>query len=258
MSQLVEFAFSAGGVVVALLIAASWLWLRPQSNEARRFLVAAALTYTTASIYALPVLGTRLLALGYHRFSPADVQPGRTAVVVLGGGAETVQGWGEQRLSAPNSIEAARVLETFRVYKLVDPSWIISSGGSPMALPMAQPDSIVMRDVLVRIGVPESRILLESASRDTHDEAVRIAPTLRSLNVEHLILVTSEVHMRRSIGAFRAQGWSAVPAIAPDPHLGDPWREWIVPRHNGLLFSGEFVHEILGIGYYWMRGWWQP
>jgi len=161
-------------------------------------------------------------------------------------------------LSVPNGIAAARILEAFRVYKLVDPSWIISSGGSSTSLAVAEPESIVMRDVLVRLGVPESRILLESASRDTHREAVLIAPTLRSLNVEHLILVTSEVHMRRSIGAFRAQGWSAVPAIAPDPHLVDPWREWIVPSQNGLLFSGGFVHEILGIGYYWMRGWWRP
>ena len=253
-----EFTFSAGGVVVVLLIAALWLWLRPPSNAARRFLIAAALAYTTASIYALPVLGTGLLAFGYHRFSPADVQPGRIAIVVLGAGAETVRGWGEQRLSVPNSSAAARVLEAFRVYKLVDPSWIISSGGSPTALPVAEPDSIVMRDVLVRLGVPESRILLESASRDTHREAVLIAPTLRSLNVEHLILVTSEVHMRRSLGAFRAQGWSAVPAIAPDPHLVDPRREWIVPTRNGLLFSGAFVPEILGIGYDWMRGWWRP
>ena len=101
MSQLVEFVFSASGVVVALLIAALWLWLRPPSNAARRFLIAAALAYTTASIYALPVLGTRLLALGYHRFSAADVQPGRIAIVVLGGGAETVRGWGEQQLSVP-------------------------------------------------------------------------------------------------------------------------------------------------------------
>ena len=64
--------------------------------------------------------------------------------------------------------------------------------------------------------------------------------------------------MRRSIGAVRAQGWSAVPAIAPDSHLVDPWREWIVPTRNGLLFSGGVVHEILGIGYDWMRGWWRP
>ena len=258
MSQLGGFAFSAGGVVVALLIAALWLWLRPQSNAARRFLIAAALAYTTASIYALPVLGTRLLASGYHRFSPADVQPGRTAIVVLGGGAETVQGWGEQPLSAPNPIAAARVLEAFRVYKLVDPSWIISSGGSSTSLSVAEPDSNVMRDMLVRLGVQESRILLESTSRDTHGQALLIAPTLLSLNVEHLILVTSEVHMRRSIGAFRAQGWSAIPAIAPDPHLVDPWRKWIVPSENGLLFSGGFVHKILGIGYYWMRAWWRP
>lgn len=62
--------------------------------------------------------------------------------------------------------------------------------------------------------------------------------------------------MRRSLGAFRAQGWQPSPAVAPDPHVRDPIGVWIVPTDIGLRLSGEVVHELVGIPYYAVRGWW--
>jgi uncharacterized SAM-binding protein YcdF (DUF218 family) len=112
-----------------------------------------------------------------------------------------------------------------------------------------------MRDALVALGVPGARIKLESLSRNTHDEAVLLSPVLHSLNIEHLVIVTSDVHMRRSLGIFRAQGWDAIPAIAPNPDAtlarAERWR----PTLEGLSLSGRVVHEMLGIPYYWARGW---
>jgi uncharacterized SAM-binding protein YcdF (DUF218 family) len=112
-----------------------------------------------------------------------------------------------------------------------------------------------MHDELVRLGVPASRVIVETASHDTHDEAVILAPMLRTHGIEHVVLVTSATHMRRSLAVFRAQGWNAVPAIAPDPGFTSTWAAWLLPSAIGLDLSHQVVHELIGLPYYWARGW---
>ena len=181
---------------------------------------------------------------------------GTTAVVVLGGADEFVEGWTDH-ITVTTVGEASRVLEASRVFRLTSPVWLISSGGSSNSPERTDASSVTMRDELVRLGVPPERILLESTSRNTYDEAVLIAPMLRSHAVQQLVLVTSDTHMRRALGAFRAAGWNAVPAIAPHPKAPLGWVWWMLPTVFGLELSSEVTHELLGIPYYWVRGRWR-
>jgi uncharacterized SAM-binding protein YcdF (DUF218 family) len=257
MNGLAAFLFSTGGVVVALLALAAWIWRRPASRAARRSLVAVATAYAVASTYVVPAAVTRSLTIGYHPFEARDVPRGTTAIVVLGAGALTVAGWQGQTLSVLNALGAARVLETSRVFRLIDPAVVISSGGLPDSGDSSEPSGIIMHDALVALGVPGARIRVESTSHDTHDEAVLIVPMLRDLKVDHVVLVTSDIHMRRAVGAFRAQGQDVIPAIAPDPRITLPALDRWRPTLHGLSLSAEVAHELLGIPYYWMRGWWR-
>jgi uncharacterized SAM-binding protein YcdF (DUF218 family) len=77
---------------------------------------------------------------------------------------------------------------------------------------------------------------------------------LRTLGANHVVLVTSDIHMRRSLGAFRAQGWRPIPAIASDPRFPKTLREWITPSNHGLAHTQLVVHEIAGLAYYAVRG----
>jgi uncharacterized SAM-binding protein YcdF (DUF218 family) len=257
MSAIVDFVLSSPGILAALCVAALWLWRRPESIAARRVLSAAALCYLVASIYAVPAGVTQALAHGYERFDARNAPAGTTALVVLGGGDLTVTGWDDRPLSVMNAAAAARVLEAVRVFRIVSPAWVISSGGGTTQA-RDVPSSVNMRDAFVALGVPPERILLESTSMDTHDEAVLIAPMLRHLRVNQVVLVTSDVHMRRSMGAFHAQGLHPIPAIAPDPRRLSPWSYKLRPTGYGLSFSAEVLHELIGIPYYWVRGWWRP
>jgi uncharacterized SAM-binding protein YcdF (DUF218 family) len=253
MSAFFSTLFTVSGVVVSVLVAALWCAARPRSAAARRFLLGVALAYTIASIYIVPYSVGRLLSSGYHRFDQADAPSGTNAVVILGAGDWVVQGWDERIF--PLNIEAAsRVLEAWRVYKLISPKWMISSGGS---VGRGEASSTNMREALVRLGVPSSRILLESDSYSTHDEAIFVTRMLRTLHVDKVVLVTGDIHMRRSVGAFRAQGIDAIPAMAPDSRGLYPWRGRMLPTAAGLELSRKVVHELLGIPYYWARGWWK-
>jgi uncharacterized SAM-binding protein YcdF (DUF218 family) len=81
---------------------------------------------------------------------------------------------------------------------------------------------------------------------------------LREKQIDRPVLVTSTLHMRRALGAFRAAGVNAVPAIARDPVSRTWWGAWLVPSDEGLSIGWALAHEGLGIAYYWARGWYRP
>lgn len=254
MSRAAYFVFSTPGVVWAMGLAAIWILLRPSSAAARRTIAIVAIAYLLASIYAVPMTVGALLSRPYHRFEEADVPPGRVALVVLGAGDEDIVGW-DRRITLANNVAATRVLETWRVYGIARPEWVISSGGNPYPGDQNESSAVNMRDMLVALGLPASRVIVESSSRETHENAQRSAAILRLLHPDGVILVTSAVHMRRAIGAMNAVGVSAVPAIAPDPWFQNGWQDWLAPSNHALYFSGEVAHELLGIPYYRLRGW---
>jgi uncharacterized SAM-binding protein YcdF (DUF218 family) len=244
---------SPGAVAIVFVVCALWVWLSPRSAAARRTMLAAAIFYFLASVYIVPAtIASIVLAAHTEPFEARAGDGAPTVVVLLGGGNQKVQG-----LAAAVSVmfpsEAARVLEAARVFEIVHADWIISSGG---ALPDETPSSEVMRDALVQLGVPPRQILLESDSRDTHDEAVLIAPMLKSRHVRRTILVTSAIHMPRALGTFRAAGVDAIPAPVREPGASLPAIRRGLPSAAGLLFSSQLAHECIGLAYYRLRGWW--
>jgi uncharacterized SAM-binding protein YcdF (DUF218 family) len=253
VADLISFVISTGGAVVAFLACVVMTAVWPRSSTVRRFVLAIALGFVAAGTYVVPALLTRLWSYGYQPFR-SDLRSPHTAIVLLGSGEEQVHGWSDP-WSVMNQVETERVLEAARVYKLIAPDWIISSGGGPYYDPSARPSSEAMRDALVQLGVPASRIVLESSSRDTHDEAVLIAPMLRARGVANVVLVTSAVHMRRSIGVFRAVNVSVMPAIAPASGPARIWYKRYLPSREGLEASAQLAHELIGTPYYWIRGW---
>ena len=255
MRELIWFLFSTGGLVVAVLAGTLWLRSRPHSAHARRFLFLIALVYAALTIYGIGEGIGRLLVVGINPLAAGDIPPGRTAIVVLGSTAYTARDWSNGTYSIVSRVDAARALEAVRVFRLVDAEWVISSGGRPRPDDPNEASGITMRDAMVTLGVPAARLIVETESRDTHDEAVIIAPLLRKLDVEHVVLVTSGTHMRRSLGTFRAQGIRAIPAIARDPYFAISWSDWILPSDLGLWKSSSVVHELIGLAYYTVRGW---
>lgn len=257
MSDLVWYVFSVGGIVCSFLIGALWTRARPRSYTPRRVLTALALAYALASVFGISYTLQRLLAAGFRPLARTDVPAGRNAIVVLGSASYTARSWSEETFSVLDRAAAARVVEAIRVFRLIDPAWVVSSGGVVDPRDPSEPTGATMREVLVQMGVPPARILVETASRNTHDEAVIVRSMLKPLQVDHVILVTSELHMRRSIGTFRAAGIEAIPAIARNSFFVDHWLEWVVPTSNGLAETSLLAHEVFGMAYYTLRGWYR-
>lgn len=242
--------------MVALVIAAAWSVIKPASRAARLFLLLVALGYTAASLYPIPRTVERWLASPYHPLTRADVPPGKSVVVLLGSGSYRREDWSGVKHSVVDPPGLERTLEAARVYRLVQADFVISSGGLVEPDEPNDPSGEIMRDTLVQLGVPNDRVIVEKNSSNTRDEAVLIAAMLRSLDVNHVILVTSEMHMRRAAGMFRAVGVEVIPAIARQ-------REYtgasinVIPSQTGLSTSALAVHELVGLAYYSLRGWYR-
>ena len=238
---------------MAVLAAAVWVYLRPTSRIARAFLGFVAVGYTLVSVYAVAHTVERWIGAPFHQLTRADVPPGRSVIVLLGSGSYRRLDWTGTKLSVLDPIGLERTLEAARVYRLVEPEFIVSSGGVIDPDSGEDPAGETMRDALLKLGVPPDRIIVERQSANTGDEAQLVAAMLASMGVQHVILVTSAIHMRRAAGMFRAVGVEVIPAIARQPDYLDPTFR-LLPTETGLKTSALVVHELAGLTYYWLKG----
>jgi len=251
------FLFSAGGVVSVLVVVALWVWFRPDSRAARRAVAVIAIFYLIASTFVVPQMVGNILRRPFHPLAASDVPAGNTAVVLLGSGSMTRTDWSDRPISVLDSIGAERTLEAARIYSLLHPLWVISSGG--LIDPdddENEPSGKTMKTALVALGVPEDRIIVESRSRTTREEATLVAGMLPALQIRSVVLVTSALHMRRSLAVFRSAGVEVIPAVARD-WQPDEWLFRLLPTQAGLRESAQVAHEIAGMVYYRMRGWYR-
>lgn len=250
------FLFSSSGAIVSLIVGVAWLFSRPKSRAPRFFLLLVAVSYALASIYPVPHAVERLLGAPYRQLTREDVPPGRTVIVLLGSGTYTRESWANTRKSVPDPIGLERTLEAARVFQVIEPAFVISSGGVIEPEPPANAAGETMKDTLVSLGVPPDRIIVEHESTNTRDEAVIVARMLPQLDAQHVVLVTSMIHMRRALGMFRAVGIEAIPAVARQRQFSGAMLN-ILPTETGLRLSALAVHELAGLVFYKFKGWYK-
>lgn len=148
---------------------------------------------------------------------------------------------------------ADRIVHAAALYKAGKAPLILVSGGSQ---PEARPEAEMTRDILEVMGVPRRSILLETRSRDTHDNAVFSAIMLKREGMRRILLVTSAYHMRRAQALFEAQDLEVVPAPTDFQRLVvEPVVPGWLPGVDNLARTTNALHEMLGYWVYRFRGW---
>jgi uncharacterized SAM-binding protein YcdF (DUF218 family) len=129
----------------------------------------------------------------------------------------------------------------------------VLSGGFPRSQP-GWSDADVMRDVVLRYGVPESQLIIENRSRSTAENARYTAEILRQKAIRKIVLVTDAVHMRRAQKTFEKCGLTVIPApcgFRPVYEFG--WGD-ALPSWEAIVWNEDVLHEIVGLVWYWARG----
>jgi len=186
------------------------------------------------------------------RFPAVTIPPEEVdGIVVLGGAIDDLT---SRDRNTPTLTSAANRLTTFvMLAKRYPRAKLVFTGGSGAIEQGVSNEAEYARILLEQLGLPPDRIVFESASRTTWENAVNTHALVKPRPSESWILVTSASHMPRAVGVFRKTGWT----VLPWP-VGYQSRDNIsaYAQSTGAKLSGLdwATHEWIGLAVYYLRG----
>ena len=176
----------------------------------RRF--AAVLCVAAFSILALSTwtsLGALMLNPLEERFPRPALPETVHGIVVLGGGFEGAinleRGGYELNSGGDRFVEAAILARRFPQAK------VVVTGGTGTLVMTGEADADTAPRLLTALGVEPARMIMETRSRNTHENAVFTRQLVAPEPGETWLLVTSAFHMPRSMALFRKEGFPVLP-----------------------------------------------
>jgi len=237
-------------LMLSLLIGAALLWSR-RWRRGRAVLSVVVLIMTCLTFLPIQPAITGLLE---NRFQQAPPLPEHVdGIIILGGMIRPAVSQARGRVTVNDAAE--RLIEGARLAHMHPEAKVLFTGGSADPLSPAARESDFAGLALRDMGVDESRLLLENRSRNTYENALYSKDLAPDHGQGTWILVTSALHMPRSVGVFRQMGWKVIPW--PVNYLTGGEQEWAnedVPVER-LYFLTRTLHELVGMAYYRARGW---
>jgi uncharacterized SAM-binding protein YcdF (DUF218 family) len=248
ISKLLWLIAAPGNFLLLVLVAGV---LRAIATGRRRgFVLIAVATLGFLAIATLPI-GAWLAAPLENRF-PATPMPERIdGIVVLGGSVDPILSLARGQVALIAA--AGRVTETVALARRFPTARILVSGGDGTLNPGLLSEAGETRDLLIQLGVAAQRIEVESASRNTYENAALSYAAAQPKPGENWLLVTSAMHMPRAMGSFRRAGWTIT------PYPVDYRTSTTIAMTPGLLLADNLTLTNLAtkewfglIGYYWL------
>ncbi len=193
--------------------------------------------------------------------------PVTTIMVLLGGGTEP------QEYPRPTvELDNSRVIYAAYLYKQGVSKYILLSGGTIDFLGGSGSPAAEMQTLLELMGVPAEALWLEDTSRNTYENAVNSRQMIEARVLaageqkQRIVLVTSAMHMPRSVALYQHQGFQVIPAPTDYTVTQLSWNQlWefnlttqifnLMPTASNLATTTNAIKEYLGILVYWLRGW---
>ena len=185
-----------------------------------------------------------------HDYPPCSLHeiPAADAIIVLGGVTRGIVP-GTDLTDLGGGVD--RIIHAAQLFKAGKAPRILLSGGNA---PGYQPEAEAMADILKLMGIPADKMLLETKSRNTVQNAQYSKEIFQHNGIEKIILVTSASHMRRAETIFRATGMSVIPA-ATDYQIVESapsFLDWL-PQAKALEMTTKGIKEYLGYWVYLVR-----
>jgi len=259
LSKLLPIFIYPLGLACCLLVIA--LLLKQQSRWMKITISAALFTLWIGGNGWVAMALTKSLEWQYF---PPEQLPKADIIVVLGGGTGPVQypreivelggaadrifyaGWLYHQGVAPRLLLTGGYL-----------SWRGTINGSP-AEDMAM--------ILKMLGVPDDSMLLEEKSANTYENALFSKDILDREGVSQVVLVTSALHMPRSVALFENQGIEVIPAPTDYTVTQINWEKlwefnltqqifYLFPTVGNLSATTSALKEYIGIWVSTLMGW---
>ncbi|MFY9311075.1 MAG: YdcF family protein [Bacteroidia bacterium] len=149
-----------------------------------------------------------------------------------------------------------RLIQAVELYKNGVIKKIIFTGGSGRLLHPEMKEGNYINRYLLYMGVPESDFTIEAESKNTYENAVFTKQSLNENSKNDFLLITSSMHMRRSLGCFNKAGLNVQP-YSTDRYAGPRKFEFdhlFIPEPSVLYDWTKLLHEMVGYITYKIAG----
>lgn len=194
-------------MLLMLIVGLVMLWTR-YARTGRRLVALAVVLLTIAG---LSPLGHAIMLPLENRFPSADLSSGKApdGIILLGGAQDMLVSAARGRPSLTEAGE--RFLEAAMLAKRFPQAKLLISGGSGGIIYNRQSEADAAAEIFADLGIAETRILRDSRSRDTYENARYSKEVADPKPGERWLLVTSANHMARAMGCFRTVGFAVEP-----------------------------------------------
>jgi uncharacterized SAM-binding protein YcdF (DUF218 family) len=184
--------------------------------------------------------------------APPANAPAPTGIIVLGGAvSEEVS---VARHSVALSDAAERVVAPILLKRLYPSARLVFTGGAGTVLGSNHTESEAVAQFWREAGVDPGDVVYEDRSRNTHENAVFTRDLVKPQPGERWLLVTSAMHMPRSIGIFRKAGFPVVAYPVDYRTSGDPLKSLSRSAATNFSVAEAALHEWAGLLVYWLTG----
>lgn len=189
-----------------------------------------------------------------------DIPAGKTYTwgVLLTGGMIKYTDTHPDRISSGEA--ADRMIQTFHLYQQGAIKKILITGGETSIANLMvdqSNESINVKRLLIKMGVPARDIFVENKARNTYENALYSSQMLKNyFKKDTIVLITSAMHLRRSILCFENKGFNVRPYATDILKKETPLSllSYFKPSEKSLSINFQLIREVVGILVYKLKG----
>ena len=228
-------------IIILFLIGISNIRDRKYKSGLLLFLIGGITYLFSCEFFVDPIILN--LEKKYSLISEKNIKNGEI-YILLGGGilTNTLEG------NIPEKNASIRILKTIELYNK-SPKKIYISGGTP--LQNKESESSVYKKELILLGIPENDIIIEERSNTTKENSKYIKEIMNEKNIKSGIIITSAIHMPRSMEVFKDSNLNFYSAPCDFiAHLEKQNNFAYIPQFKVLKNLYSAFWEYIGLIYY--------
>jgi uncharacterized SAM-binding protein YcdF (DUF218 family) len=225
---------------------------RADGHRGRGLIVSALLILLLQGWEPLPDALLRHLERTHPGLKPGTSLQAYTGVVILGGALEPAYVSQGNQQAALNSA-AERMTMPVSLLRQFPHLRLLFTGGEGELFAQGLSEAVRAKVFFDSLGVPPQKVIYESKSRTTFENAIFSAGLPGVNPAQGWLLLTSASHMPRAMAAFKKAGWNVTP-YPVDFQAGEqtPWSQYSMAA--GARKWKLALHEIFGWWAYQLSG----